>query len=75
MAQIRALPGLKENKPGIFYRGGKGFLHFHTHQGERWADIRDGQNWGEPVSLPFAPDTQAQAAFLTIVRKRLARLL
>ncbi|MBF2053418.1 MAG: hypothetical protein IGS03_08140 [Candidatus Sericytochromatia bacterium] len=75
LARIRTLPGLKETQTGIFYRSGKGFLHFHTRQGERWADIREGPNWGEPVPLPFGADSQAQVAFLAVVRERLARPL
>lgn len=73
LAQIRELPGLKETKPGIFYRRGKGFLHFHTRKGSRWADIRDGQDWGEAVLLPFEAGPQAQADFLDTVKRRLAR--
>jgi hypothetical protein len=31
LAQLRAIPGLKEKSRGCFYLGGKGYLHFHEH--------------------------------------------
>jgi hypothetical protein len=45
LARLRALPGLVEKSPGCFYRKGKGFLHFHEHDGELFADIRDADDW------------------------------
>jgi len=40
LAQIRALPGLKEKGRGVFYRGGKAFLHFHEDPAGLFADVR-----------------------------------
>ena len=38
---IRALDGLREPKPGIFYMKSDGFLHFHVDkEGRRWADVK-----------------------------------
>lgn len=45
LEKLRALPGLKERTPGSFYRGGKGFLHFHEHEGALLADVKDGNDW------------------------------
>lgn len=75
LAALRAWPELREPKPGTFYWRGKGFLHFHSQAGRRWADIRDGADWGAPVDLPAGADAAAQAAFLAEARARLARCL
>jgi hypothetical protein len=37
---LRALPGLREKSPGVFYRGSKAFLHFHVDDGAYYADVR-----------------------------------
>ena len=37
---LRLLPGLKERKPGIFYRKSRAFLHFHEDGDKRYADLR-----------------------------------
>lgn len=40
LEQIRAIPGLKEKKPGIFYRQSRAFLHFHEEGDQIYADVR-----------------------------------
>jgi hypothetical protein len=41
LRDIRKLESLKEKSRGCFYRGGRGFLHFHEHgEAELYADIR-----------------------------------
>ncbi|MBI5939628.1 MAG: hypothetical protein HY859_04300 [Caulobacterales bacterium] len=40
VARVRALPGLKEKSRGVFYRGGKAFLHFHEDPAGLFADVR-----------------------------------
>ncbi|MDO8298035.1 MAG: hypothetical protein Q7T19_16555 [Caulobacter sp.] len=40
IAGIRVLPGLKEKSRGVFYRGGKAFLHFHEDPKGLFADVR-----------------------------------
>lgn len=40
LARVRALPGLKEKGRGVFYRGGKAFLHFHEDPAGLFADVR-----------------------------------
>ena len=37
--------GLKEPRPGIFYRKGKAWLHFHEDKAGLFADIRFGAAW------------------------------
>ena len=38
--EVRALSGLREKKPGVFYRGPRAFLHFHVDGETLWADAR-----------------------------------
>jgi len=61
---IRSLPGVSERSFGIFYIGGKSFVHFHTKAGDRWADAKAGGDWGPEVSLPFDSGDRAKSAFL-----------
>jgi len=37
---LRALKGLKEQRPGIFYRRSRAFLHFHEDVAGIFADVR-----------------------------------
>ena len=67
---IRALDLLKEKKVGIFYLKSKGFLHFHSKGKERWADVRDGLEWGTPIFLKFNPTRNEKVTFLKEVKKR-----
>ena len=41
LAPLRALPGLTEKSPGVFYRKGRAFLHFHEDPRGLFADLRD----------------------------------
>ena len=45
LAAVRAAPGLKEPRPGIFYRHGKAWLHFHEDPAGLFADIRLSTEW------------------------------
>ena len=38
--RLRALPGLVEKRPGVFYRRSKAFLHFHEDPAGFFADVR-----------------------------------
>ena len=44
VAAVRAR-GLKEPRPGIFYRKGKAWLHFHEDKAGLFADLRSGAEW------------------------------
>jgi len=48
--QIRRLDGLKEKKPGVFYRGASAFLHFHEDPTGFFADVKTG---GDFVRFPI----------------------
>ena len=49
--QIRAFSGLKEKKPGIFYRKSRAFLHFHEDGSQIYADVRLKQSDFERFSV------------------------
>ena len=40
LAELRALPQLRERKRGSFYRGSRAFLHFHEDAGDLYVDVR-----------------------------------
>jgi len=40
LTELRAVDGLTEKSPGSFYRRSKGFLHFHIHGDDVYADVR-----------------------------------
>lgn len=67
--EIRALKGVQEVKPGIFYIKRKPFLHFHEKAGERWADARSGASWGPQINIPFNASKKEQTNFLNLVKK------
>jgi hypothetical protein len=45
LAAIRSRNVLTEKKPGIFYRKGQAFLHFHEDKAGMFMDVRDGADW------------------------------
>lgn len=45
LTAIRAHKVLTEKKPGIFYRKGQAFLHFHEDKAGMFMDIRDAADW------------------------------
>jgi hypothetical protein len=45
LAAVRARDGLKEPRPGSFYRKGKAWLHFHEDKAGLFADLRAGAEW------------------------------
>jgi hypothetical protein len=67
---IRALPGVDERSPGVFYLRRSPFLHFHTKDGRRWADVRAGTEWGSEIPIPFDCSARVRASFLREVRAR-----
>ncbi|MFP3270637.1 MAG: hypothetical protein RXR52_07070 [Paraburkholderia sp.] len=42
---IRERGALKEPRPGVFYRKGKAFLHFHEDPAGLFADLRPASEW------------------------------
>ncbi len=58
LAQLRRLPGLVEKKPGVFYRGGRAFLHFHEDPAGLFADLKTGEDF-ERFALNSASERNA----------------
>ena len=65
LAQLRAVPGLRERKRGSFSRGSRAFLHFHADaDDEVYVDVRLGDDF-ERLRVTSEDD---QAEFLSKVR-------
>ena len=45
LAELRALPELKEKSAGAFYRGSSAFLHFHEDPAGIFADMKVDGDW------------------------------
>jgi hypothetical protein len=67
LADLRAIEGLREKSYGSFYRKSRGFLHFHVHGDELWADVKPDTEW---VRQP-ATTSADRAALITLVRASL----
>jgi hypothetical protein len=65
LAQIRAQEGLKEKKPGIFYRKSKAFLHFHEDPAGLFADLNAATEFER-----YPVNTQRERAALLLVIDR-----
>ncbi len=70
LAKIRAWPAVKKKSPGVFYVKSLPFLHFHIKEEKRWADARDGKEWGGQIAVPFGAKMTAKRAFLKEVERR-----
>jgi hypothetical protein len=60
---IRALEGIKEKSPGIFYLKAIPFLHFHDKDGKRWADVKTSKGWLQ-VDVDFEAKPKARASLV-----------
>ena len=63
--RIRLKGGLKEKKPGIFYRKSKAFLHFHEDPAGFFADLNAGTNFDR---YPVNSEREWAALLLAIDR-------
>jgi hypothetical protein len=46
LVELRAVDGLVERSPGVFYRRSRAFLHFHADPAGMFADVRlDGEDF------------------------------
>ena len=59
LAQIRRLPGLKEPRPGVFYRQSRAFLHFHEDGDGIYADVRLSRPDFERLAVDTAAERRA----------------
>jgi hypothetical protein len=68
---VRSWPGISEPAPGVFYLKRVAFMHFHVDKaGRRWADVRDGADWGHEIDVPLDPSPTVRRRFLREVRRR-----
>lgn len=70
LAALRRLDGLKEKGRGVFYRGGRAFLHFHEDPDGLFADVRFAAGF-ERSRVSTASE---RAAFLRKVKAGLAEM-
>ena len=56
--EIRRAEGVVERRPGVFYRKGRAFLHFHEDPSGLHADMRSGAAW-ERVRVETRAERQA----------------
>jgi hypothetical protein len=68
LAELRALPGLKEKSVGAFYRAGSAFLHFHEDPAGLFVDIKVDGDW---MRRPVNNET-ARAKLVRDARRLLA---
>ena len=67
LAELRKQPALKERSRGVFYRGGRAFLHFHEHGEKFYADVRAGDDFDR-----FAVTTEPERVkFLRTLKREL----
>jgi hypothetical protein len=45
LRDLSGVPELTQRRPGIFYRGGRAFLHFHEDPAGIFADVRTGDDF------------------------------
>ena len=72
LARIRALPGLTERAPGVFWLHRTPFMHFHTARPPRRVHAKDGHDWGAEIVLPVGATRSQRAAFVREIRARYA---
>jgi DNA-binding GntR family transcriptional regulator len=70
LAELRALPQLRERKRGYFSRGSRAFLHFHEDVGELYVDVR----LASAFQRMRITSRREQATLLSQVRRALTAL-
>ena len=65
LMELRRLDGLREPRPGVFYRKSSAFLHFHEDPAGMFADVRGSEGW---VRMPVNSATE-RSTFLRQVEK------
>jgi len=71
VASLRAIDGMNERRPGIFYRKSKAFLHFHEDPTGLYADLRMYVN-DEFVRMRVTSRVE-QSALITLVTSALTQ--
>ena len=58
LGRLRALNGLVERRPGVFYRKSVAFLHFHEDPAGLFADVRLAGKAFERLPVNSSPEQQ-----------------
>ena len=66
LERLRAVDGLVERSPGVFYRRSRAFLHFHEDGDDIYADVRLG---GDDFDRRRVSTAREQDALVTAVRR------
>jgi hypothetical protein len=64
LAEVRGWKGVVEKSFACFYLKSQGFLHFHVKGDERWADARQGKDWGEAIPIALGATKAERQRFL-----------
>jgi hypothetical protein len=53
LKELRQLEGIRERKPGVFYKKSSAFIHFHEDPAGIFVDVRREREWLRlPVNTP-----------------------
>jgi hypothetical protein len=69
LLELRQLEGIRERKPGIFYRKSSAFIHFHEDAAGIFADVSGGREW---CRLPINTASE-RGHFVRLVKELLAK--
>jgi len=69
LEQLRGIDGLTEKSPGSFSRRSRGFLHFHAHGDEMYADVK---LTGDEFERVRATTKAEQRALVAAVKRSVA---
>jgi hypothetical protein len=70
LEKLRALEGLVEKRPGVFYRRSKAFLHFHDDPEGIFVDVR--LRFEDPFTRLPVTTREEQTALVTEIQHALA---
>jgi hypothetical protein len=70
LGQLRAMDGLVEKRPGVFYSKSKAFLHFHEDPAGIFVDVR--LRTDDPFTRLPVTSRRQQSALVTDIKQALA---
>lgn len=69
LVEIRKWREIREMKRGVFYLRRMPFLHFHLKDGDRWADVRCGKDWGPSIRISINGSAKEQRRLVSAIRR------
>jgi hypothetical protein len=69
LLELRQLEGIREKKPGLFYRKSSAFIHFHEDPAGIFADVSRDREW---LRLPVNTASERRQ-FVRLVKETLAK--